>query len=665
MFSSRGALAGAERKIGRLVIVWRFMSTDSHLRWVFESVDPNSSGAAGKITDLFRNEEVEQRGHLVEDAPTAGATLMAREVIQNSWDAALELRESDPGLEPFAIDFDYETATGDEKKTLAGSLRLNQLAAHAAKVAPTPDDRTKLGLGTGSSLIDLESAELSCWRIVEHGASGMYGPWTGANSRMYVAMLAIGFHEKTEGAGGTFGYGKAGLIRASHSRVVVAYSCFRARDNDPGITRRLLGVTYWGPHKCDGISLTGFARFGDTSSESDVAAFPFVNECADEIASSLGFDVRHPNEPTQLGTSFLVIDPVVEPDELLTAIERNWWPAILDHRFTVTVTKPDGTARICRPLQNEQLKAFVDTYNHAESGAPIGGGRPARLRDLKHYTPQGETTYELGKLALIADPSDWSFPDEDDSATNGDNRSLVALIRDPRMVVEYHLPGRDISRRTPYVCGVFIAHPDVNVLLAQTEPKAHDKWDTRASDDVNPVATKVATEIGKRIRDNVKEFQAELRPPVDQTGAVRLTRLNEKLQRLRNQEGTKPPPPPPGERPFSFRLDVRRDVSGDDLYLHGTVTVRLADGVQEPSLGARIRIALAIDEDGRRGETVQLRISPPEGFEALDGDGARFEGVVSEQPARFEISSQAYRSDWTGELLVSGERLAVTGSSSA
>jgi hypothetical protein len=624
--------------------------------WVFERVNPNNSGASGKIIDLFRNEGPPDRGHLAIDAPSVAATLMAREVIQNSWDAADELRR-DHDVPPFAMDFGFRVVSGHEKDALVSSLGLNELAEHARVAAPTDEDRDKLGLGAGDCLRDLETRDqISYCEIVEHGASGMYGPWSGDESRMYLAMLSIGYNEKADGSGGTFGYGKAGLIRASHTRIVLAYSCFLEHADDPGVTRRLLGVTYWGRHKRENVSLSGFARFGQRISDDEVK--PFENEAADEIAASLGLDVRDPSVPEQLGTTFLVIDPSVDPDVLVAAIERNWWPALLDDRFTVVVTRPDGSERVCRPKTNSQLESFFEAYEHIKSGAQPEGDKVARLWDLGTYSPWGGETLPLGKLALVADPDGWSFPDEaaDGEGGNG-SRSLVALTRDPRMVVEYHLPGRDISRRVPYVRGVFVASSEVNAHLSKTEPKAHDQWDTRESDDVPVVATKFAIRILDEIKSRVKSFQDELRPPVDERGAVRLQRLDEKLAKLRNRQGTKPPQPPPGERPFSIRLDVQREASGDHLVLSGSVGVRLAEDVTASSIPARIRIAFALDEDGRRGTAVPLEIEPPGDFERVPGKETRYDGDVTAEEARFTIRSEPYRADWTGELLVSGEDL--------
>jgi hypothetical protein len=643
------------------------MSPEDDARWTFEPVNPNASGASGKISDLFRNDGVEERGHLAVDSPTTAATLMAREVIQNSWDAAEELRRDDDTLPPFELDFRFMAAAGDTKDQLVEAMGLRQLAEHASAVAATTDDRKKIiGLAANDCLGELNTAApLSYCEIVERGATGMYGPWSGAESRMYLAMASIGYTEKPDGSGGTFGYGKAGLIRASRPRIVFGYSCFRERKDDAGITRRLLGMAYWGRHKRDDETFTGFVRFGDRQAEDAVA--PFENDAADHIAEALGLELRNPAVPTQLGTTFLVIDPLVEPDDLRSAVERNWWPALVDDRFTVVIARQDDQETFCRPKSNPQLAAFVDAYEIIKSGALPGDGRKAVLRGLGHYHPVEGSNLPLGQLALVADPDGWSFPDEPgaDDETYAESRSLVALTRDPRMIVEYHLPGRDISRRVPYIRGIFVASHELNPELAKTEPKAHDNWDSRDSDDVPAAATKYAREIANRIRNEVKRFQDELRPPVDESGAVRLRRLDEKLAKLRNQQGKNPPPPPPGSRPFRFILDVRREQRDDDLILRGHVDVRLADDVEASEIAARLRFTFAIDEDGKRGTEIPLAITPPVGFELTDGDASRFDGAVTTSPVRFELESEPYRSDWTGELLVSGEERIEEGEAAA
>jgi hypothetical protein len=383
----------------------------------------------------------------------------------------------------------------------------------------------------------------------------------------------------------------------------------------------------------------------------DDRVVPFENEVADAVASSLGLEVRDPDVLEQLGTTFLVVDPSVTPADLQVAVERNWWPALLENRFSVQILDTNRNEHPCRPKKNPQLDAFVEAFEHHVSGsAPTIGRRVS----LGSYTPQGGETLDLGTLVLVADPEGWSFPDESASAAT-DERSLVALTRDPRMIVEYHLPGRDISRRIPFVRGVFVAASAVNVHLSQTEPKAHDRWDTHVSDDVPVLSTRYASTITERIRIAVRDFQDELRPPIDTTSAVRLSRLDERLSKLRNQRGATPPPSPRGDRPFSIHFELERRPVGEDLELVGHVDVGLASDVTVRTLRAQLRFAFALDEDGRRGSLVPLTIAAPAGFTRSDSDDVVFVGdLVHGPPVRFRIESERYRQDWTAELLVEG-----------
>lgn len=93
----------------------------------------------------------------------------------------------------------------------------------------------------------------------------MYGPFIQARStKLFLALISVGYTVKAVGSGGSYGYGKAGLITASATRTVLAYTCFREQADDPGVTRRLLGMTYWGQHEVVN-SFTGFARLEMTT----------------------------------------------------------------------------------------------------------------------------------------------------------------------------------------------------------------------------------------------------------------------------------------------------------------------------------------------------------------------------------------------------------------
>jgi len=61
-------------------------------RWDWEDVNPNRSAGDGNFAKLFRNQQDKKPGFLAQDAPSLNAYFLAREVIQNAWDAALQRR---------------------------------------------------------------------------------------------------------------------------------------------------------------------------------------------------------------------------------------------------------------------------------------------------------------------------------------------------------------------------------------------------------------------------------------------------------------------------------------------------------------------------------------------------------------------------------------------
>ncbi len=615
---------------------------------MFEKVDPGKSGSSGKITDLFRNEPDEPRGLFAEDAPPYAATLMAREVIQNSWDAAVELQCEQPEIHAFAMDFDFLNLDGNDRVLFEHALDFAGLRNRANAFGDDPGFRERLGLLSGDCLSTEDGdTPLRICRIVEHGAVGMYGPWHGADSRMYLAMLSIGYNEKADGSGGTFGYGKAGLIRASRPRVILAYSCFRERDDDPGVTRRLLGVTYWGQYSLDGESFNGFARYGNEREDGSVE--PLVNDAADRVAVSLGLSIRDVADQEQRGTTFLVIDPVVQPDGLREAIERNWWPAIIDQRFVIQVTDYDGTPYHCRPKSNDRLGAFVQAYEFAEGDQVNEHGR--RI-PLGFYQPQGGERLDLGILCLIADPGGWSFPSDADRRSF-EERSLVALMRDPRMIVEYHLPGDQIAKRTPFVRGVYVASPELNVHLARTEPKGHERWEVRPAEEISGESIRFASEVLKRIKIEVTAFQEELRPEVDAARAIRLPRFDEQLKKLQKRTGEVPPPVLRGDRILELRpADTHRSLEGDEVRVDGHVDARLRHDRDLEASSVTLRFALALDEDGRRGDLIRLEVQAENAEINHHKTGTFVTCTLTKEWTRFELQSEIYRADWTSRLLV-------------
>jgi hypothetical protein len=165
--------------------------------WAWERTNALNCGAAGDVAKLFKNEGTKQPGVFAVGAPTAEATLMAREVIQNSWDAARELRdEMGPAAPEFAIDFHLSRVVGEKRANLIHQLGLQSLGHQLGQaLSNEANTRNKLGLRSNLAIESLDDGEpLATLVIREQGTTGMYGPfWKPGNSspksKMYFAKI--------------------------------------------------------------------------------------------------------------------------------------------------------------------------------------------------------------------------------------------------------------------------------------------------------------------------------------------------------------------------------------------------------------------------------------------------------------------------------------------
>ena len=592
--------------------------------WHWEKVSVNVGGSSGDLAKLFKNEQVKCPSLLAANAPSADAVLLAREVIQNSWDAAIELKKSmaDGGeIYPgFAIDFEFQHLTGDERTQMVEVLGLTSVADRLHSLTTAPSDQTavsaiSLGLSEGSFLESLNtSSPLSILKITESGATGMYGPWSGDKSKLFVAMIYFGTTIKPAGSGGSYGFGKSGLIRGSRTRTVIAYTCFKEREDDPGVTRRLLGVNYWGRHVIANTSFSGFGRLGAPDGE---YVKPFENEEADEFAVKLGMRMRDSSNVEDLGTTFLLVDPSVEPEELNEAVLRNWWPAVLDHDFSVQIFPYSGGKVLHpKPKKSELLRPFVEAYDIARYSQDNPVGEDRRKFAISSVPNQaGGAVVRFGDLGLAAELGGWSYPKPSiDSDADEDHpiehRSLVALVRGPKMVVEYF----EVGTRQPFIRGTFIASPDIDDVLRQTEPAAHDSWQVKASDGVAEEATSVAKKTLDAIRRRVDEFRSDLKPETPKPEDIRLPELEKLFKKLINGDGPIPPPPPPGERDVSISIKaLELDEYGEDglIFLKAAAEFKLIENIKESMSNTSPKIVQILAkaqflEDEKRKDIVPL-----------------------------------------------------------
>jgi len=392
----------------------------------------------------------------------------------------------------FEIRFRYRSAVGEEKRRLVANLGLEELQERVLAVR----DRKSLGLGSGLCLEQLHLDEPLTYLVIEEtGTTGMYGPWRGSESRLYRALLTLGYTKPPGGGeGGSYGYGKAGLIAASSTRSLFTYTCFLERPDDPGVTRRALGMTYWGQHSSSDGEFTGFARLGKRQSNT---ANPFENEEADAMASCLGLQTRDHRNAEEIGTTILLVEPLVQPQDLERAVCRAWWPALEEGGLHVVIETDDGETIHPRPRSDRSLAPFLEAYEAARQQPDVSQANVRRhvLQAAARKTRVDDPVD--GVLGLVADPEGWSYPRRSDPAENGESCSLVALMRQPRMVVEYlpHAPGT-----VPVIYGAFVAAERVNERLRQTEPKGHDAWRTKPDSFSDPDAFDLAASINDESR---------------------------------------------------------------------------------------------------------------------------------------------------------------------
>lgn len=648
------------------------MTRPEDKRWSWEITDADRSGSSGDLAKLFKNEGAKNPGVLTIDAPSSEATLMAREVVQNSWDAARELQSKLGADAPdFEIDFVFSELTGSEKAELRTALDLDALALQASRPIGEPQAvRSQLGLKLDMSIdhLDDPSRPLKVLKVIEHGTSGMYGPWRQARSKMYLALVSVGYTKKDAGSGGSYGYGKAGLISSSAIRTVVAYSCFRPHPDEPAITRRLLGMTYWGQHETPEADYTGFARFGHALGG---AVVPFENEDADAVAASLGISLRDPNDLDDLGTTFLLLDPLVDPEDLDRALARNWWPAIEDRKFDATVVQYDAEGTQVgswtpRPRKDQALLAFIRGYELAVTPQDnvIEHEFTRELSKLNLGGGQCAT----GRIGLVADMQGWSYttdePDDfDDAAVK--HCSMVALIRGPRMVVEY----LEVGRGVPYVRGAFVASDDIDDLLRQTEPKAHDAWQTKGLDEsVDPAAPVAAKAVIERIKVGVRDFRKRLKPPPPRLGEIRLSVFQDLSRKMLRGEGVgKSKPPVSPLRDITVGIDQDLEVASDNqrIQMRGKIQFAVSHSYAgQLPVEVEARIEYRFVEDGRVGpEHWPLNIAAPSGF--LQEREGVYRGRLDQSHVTFEVVSAPYSADWTARLTATCSRISTLHDSSS
>jgi hypothetical protein len=601
--------------------------------WYWALANPNGGVDGSSMSKLMKNRD-----------SLSDTALLAREAIQNSSDAAERFKKKHGGV-PFRVIFRFVEVSGSDKNELVEVLDLEGLAK---KRDAYP---TKKPVQSGSILDGLDDPKkpLRLLFVEDYGTHGLYGhpQRKQKNSHLYLAMYYIGGSDKPADAGGSYGFGKSALERASRVHTVIAHTAFEREEDDP-VTSRLVGFTWWPSFQLGNSMYEGRASFANhrANDPSEVGLMtPFEDDDAATLATAIGFQQRIASNKEDLGTSFLIVDPFIEPENLLREIEKWWWPALEDNKVHIEVVMPDGEVRTPKPLDNPFVAQFIHAYRIAVGIEEVSDPNKERLASREWRDKSGFGGSDLGALGLVV-------PDNpvDEDGDEGENAPLVALMRDPRMVIQYlKYKSRRISLR-----GAFVASSRSNDLLRDTEPSSHDCWTKNPSADVADEATSTAKTILDKIRDSVTRMAKEISPPPPKSNKA-LGTFSKLMQGfLGNKRGTHKPPPPGGEPIELLQERPTLTASGrDDVKVTSKFSVRVANNAKGETCVVNVKCQVFITEDDNpNGSQWPVKLKPTEKDHAFfqEEDGSWSGEITKEEKVSFWAISDPYSSLWTSTV---------------
>lgn len=473
--------------------------------------------------------------------------VFTREITQNFVDAS-RLVQAHRVKSP-TLTFRFIKFSGTQAEFIRGKLGVASLS----KVYNDLDDSQRRSLKLpDSQLLGANSKDLTLLVVSETGTSGMLGTWARDDRhldsdgklirrRMRDALLSSA-GSNSKGSLGSYGEGKRAIIASSSPRSLFTYTAFDSGTTEDGVSRRLLGTTYWRPFNAAAKAFSGLALFGNQTDQSKRPE-PFTDADADSFVQDLGipgFSVRDAENPDDWGTSQIFLEPVVSADEVRESIERNWWPLLLDESASFEVIDYEGNSLVVDPSQRDYLAPFLKGWELIR-----GKSQPeAEFELLKNV--ELPKVGAVGTLSLLMDLSDSGFSRRDPES----NRSIVALIRDG-MIISYQKFPKNRNLPEPFVRGTYEVGSgndfEISELLRQVEPPLHNYWNVK-HEAMEKTALNLAQGIYDSISQSVKEFRAQfVEDMVKQS--VDLPLFDEMLsvaggQRTKRSVGPTPPPPP-------------------------------------------------------------------------------------------------------------------------
>ena len=568
--------------------------------------------------------------------------LLAREVIQNSWDASRKLNAGRAKSKrvPFTMEFKFIELDGQDKANFLKVAGLNEIYEESKSMKKSDAEVAEESFASINSKTPLKLLVCS-----DFGAHGLYGSIDmGSDSILFRALYMFGDTGKADedGTGGSYGFGKSAFIRGSGIQTVFAYSSFAPLPGDK-VTRRLVGTTYWGSHR-DAMNrdLEGRAIYGDPSAGEP--GIPFEDSNADALAAKLFMDKRTASVEENFGTSLLLVHPQVEAEELIESIEKWWWPALVDNEMDVIVQKADGKRLVPRPMNNSYVRPFLRAYELA-----VGRSKQSNVlqESLISSSWQDVEGISIGSAALRV-ASDEELASEE---SEGGHFPRIALLRSPKMIIEY----KDFERRRVAVRGVFIASNEADGHLRNTEPAQHSHWDNKKSKEIPGTSTSIADAVYSKLSTGLRKFIEEVSPTPPNERET-LSVFSELMRGLLAGKKAGPTlPPRPSKMPLEIHFTKQPTVKAhrDQVFTEAVFKINLGPNAEKKPYDLRITADFQIlEEESDSGESWPCHVTIAKNsanFEVISTNelvGQIKDGEVIE----VQVKSDLYDRNWTSKL---------------
>jgi len=364
--------------------------------------------------------------------------------------------------------------------------------------------------------------------IADYGTSGLAGPTRadiphheGENPDFVNFFRNIGAVRDVQGGGGTYGYGKATLYRASRAHAIVVDTL----TTDHGRPVRRLMAAQMG--RAVPGRFTGRHWWGVRSDDAQTVD-PLMGDDAARLAELLGLPPRD-GVPDGLGTTIVVLAPHLPgtPKEVVAALQEQvlwyFWPRLMaaapaGKRLEAAVALGEEVwESVPRPEEFPPLDLLCRVMTAIEGKGEAG----VEVKDILSRRPKKN----LGRLAIArgrAGMRRWLLPPASGEASDSGSELSsiiperlchVALMRPARFVVRYEKGGEEADPDREWG-GVFICseEDDVETAFARSEPPAHDDWQPESLPPRSREKTFVNVAL-RRIRELMAGVPEPLQPP--------------------------------------------------------------------------------------------------------------------------------------------------------